>query len=58
MPINVDDGDELGIRGRSDLPEGLRNIESSDDNIRTQKLKKMDWKSFATQVFKLQNKIR
>lgn len=58
VPLNVDDGDELGMRGQSNLPEGLRNIESSNDNIRNRKLKQMDWKSFATQVFKLQNKIR
>ena len=46
MPLNVDDGDELGIRG-GDLPEGLSNIDTGPDNKRSRKLKQMNWQTFA-----------
>ena len=47
MPLKVDEGDELGFRGHGDLPEGLLNIDNSDDNVRKRKLREMDWKTFA-----------
>ena len=46
VPLNVDEGDELGMRG-GDLPEGLSNLDTQPDNARSRKLKQMDWKSFA-----------
>lgn len=52
MPLNVEDGDELGIRN-SDLPEGLSNIDTAPDNKRSRMLKNMDWKSFAEKIFEL-----
>lgn len=57
VPLNVDDGDELGIRA-GDLPEGLANVNTELDNKRTRKLKSMNWQSFAQKIFELQNKIR
>ena len=57
VPLNVDDGDELGIRA-GDLPEGLANLDIQLDNKRTRKLKSMNWQTFAQKIFELQNKIR
>ena len=43
VPLNVDEGDELGIRG-SCLPEVTSSL---PDNARGRKLRNMDWKTFA-----------
>jgi len=39
VPINVDDGEELGMRARSDLPEALKNIKPELIDARHRKLK-------------------
>lgn len=55
VPLIVDEGDELGMRG-----QGLPGGSASDlpDNARARKLHQMNWKSFAKRIFDLQNKIR
>ena len=55
VPLAVDEGEELGMRGTSNLPDGSS---AAPDNPRSQKLRNMDWQSFARKIFDLQNKIR
>jgi len=55
VPLHVDEGDELGIKGGLNLPDVKGGV---DDNARTRKLRNMEWKSFARRIFDLQNKIR
>jgi hypothetical protein len=44
VPFVVDDGDELGFRGVSNLPDYIKAI---PENARGRKLREMDWKAFA-----------
>ena len=54
VPLNVDEGDELGIKGMN-LPEMPK---AEEENLRMRKLHQIEWKSFARRIFDLQNKIR
>lgn len=50
VPLNVDEGEELGISG----PD-LKNVSSATtaDNARTRKLRQIEWNSFARRIFDL-----
>ena len=50
VPLNVDDGEELGINGLN-LPTVTAS--TTEDNARTRKLRQIEWKSFARRIFEL-----